>query len=213
MQKLDIIYEDKDFLVVNKPVGLLTISDGKTNNTLYRMVREYIKKKNPHYKIFIVHRLDKDTSGVILFSKSEKLKYLLQNDWNNLCLVREYYAYVEGIMPKEKDTLTNYLQESKTHQVFVTNNKRLGKLAITDYEVIKVFKNKSLLKINLKTGRKNQIRCQLAFINHPIIGDKLYNKTKAKRLLLHATKLVIINPLNQQQYTFSSKLPNDFNEG
>ncbi len=206
MKKLDIIYEDKDFLVVNKPAGLLTISDGKTNNTLYSMARIYVKKQNPHNKIFIVHRLDKDTSGVILFSKNEKLKYLLQNDWNNLCLVREYYAIVEGIMPKEKDTLTNYLQESKTHQVYVTNNKRLGKLAITNYEVIEAKNNKSLLKINIETGRKNQIRCQLAFINHPIIGDRLYHN-KAKRLMLHATKLVIVQPITKQTYTFISPVP------
>ncbi len=203
MKKLDIIYEDKDFLVVNKPAGLLTISDGKSNNTLYSMARSYVKGQNPHNKIFIVHRLDKDTSGVILFSKNEKIKYLLQNNWADLVKERSYDAIVQGKMPKKKDTLINYLQESKTHQVYVTNNKRLGKKAITSYEVIKENKNKSLLKIKIETGRKNQIRCQLSFINHPIIGDKLYYK-KDKRLMLHASRLVLIHPLTKKEYVFEA---------
>ena len=114
------------------------------------------------------------------------------------------------LTPKEKDTLTNYLQESKTHQVYVTNNKNLGKLAITSYEVIKENKNKSLLKIKIETGRKNQIRCQLSFINHPIIGDKLYNNKETKRLFLHATKLRIVHPITKKEYEFISKMPNEF---
>lgn len=210
MKKLDIIYEDKEIIVINKPSGILTVSDGKTDNTLYHEVREYIKKKNKSNKIFIVHRLDKDTSGIVLFAKNEKIKRYLQDNWNEICINRKYLAIVEGTPRVNKSRLENYLKESKTLQVYVTDDKRKGKLAITNYEVVKTSKKYSLLSVSIETGRRNQIRTQLAYIGNPIIGDKKYNaKTNPiHRLGLHALLLEI--KIYNKAYVFEAKMPDVF---
>ena len=210
MKKLNIIYEDKELLVIDKPSGQLTISTDKNKfNTLYHEVREYIRKKNQ--KVFIVNRLDKDTSGIVVFAKNEALKSVLQNNWNNISK-RYYYAIVEGKMPKKEDILKNYLQESKTLQVYVVDKPNNAKQAILKYKVINELSKYSLLDIDIKTGRKNQIRCQLDYIGNPIIGDKKY-KSKVNpinRLGLHAYKLILTNPLNKKQYEFEAKIPKLF---
>lgn len=210
MKKLDIIYEDKEILVLNKPTNKLTIATTKEQNrTLYHEAREYIKKQNPRNKIFIVHRLDKDTSGVILFTKNEKLKKLFQDNWDFLCVNREYMAIVEGKPKKQKDTIKSYLTESKTLQVYSTNDSKKGKLAITDYEIMAFNKSYSLLKINIKTGRKNQIRVHLSDMGCPIVGDKKYkSKTNPiNRLGLHANILEIKHPITKKIMKFEAKLP------
>ena len=209
MKKLDIIYEDKELLVVNKEHNLLTIGTAKNKvNTLYHEVREYIRKKNQ--KVFIVNRLDKETSGIVLFAKNENLKKYLQDNWNDITN-RYYYAVVEGIPKKDKDTLKDYLKESSTLQVYISNNKE-GKLAILDYEIIDKTKKYALLNIEIKTGRRNQIRCQLNNIGNPIIGDRKYNSKKNPigRLGLHAYKLILKNPSNKKTYIFESKAPKEF---
>lgn len=206
MKKLDIVYEDKKIIVVNKPSKQLTIRTRENeNNTLYNEVSAYVKKQYPRNKIFIVHRLDRDTSGLIIFAKDEQTKYELQNHWDKVN--REYYCIVEGIPKEKKATLKNYLQESKTLEVYIA---KTGKLAITEYEVLKSNKNYSLLKVKIKTGRKNQIRVQLANINNPIVGDKKY-KSKTNpigRLCLHAYK--INYTLKGKTYNFESKYPKEF---
>jgi pseudouridine synthase, rluA family protein len=197
MKKLNILYEDKYLIIVYKRHGLLTISrDNHNDLNLYDEVKEYEKKKNPKNKIFIVHRLDKDTSGLVLFAKNEKIKYALQNNWNKV--IRKYYAVVEKEVLENK-TLINYLQESKTGEVFVTNNKVMGKKSITKYEVLSKNNKCSLLDIEIKTGRKNQIRVQLAYILHPIIGDKKYGNTKNKELLLQAYYLKFNHPVDNKE--------------
>lgn len=213
MKKLDIIYEDKELIAINKPSGLYTISpDNKFSKNLYSEVREYIKKQNPKNKIFIVHRLDKDTSGIIIFAKNERLKRALQNNWNSICESREYLAIVEGVPKKKKDRLVNFLAKTKTMQVYITDNKKIGKVAITNYEVINTNPKYSLLKINIETGRKNQIRVQLSNLGNPIVGDKKYGaKTNPiNRLGLHASKLVITNPINHKEMEFVAKTPKAF---
>lgn len=197
MKKLNILYEDKYLIIVYKRHGLLTISrDNHNDLNLYDEVKVYEKKKNPRNKIFIVHRLDKDTSGLVLFAKNEKIKYALQNNWNKV--IRKYYAVVEKEVLENK-TLINYLQESKTGEVFVTNNKVMGKKSITKYEVLSKNNKCSLLDIEIKTGRKNQIRVQLAYILHPIIGDKKYGNTKNKELLLQAYYLKFNHPVDNKE--------------
>lgn len=207
-KKMDILYEDKELLVINKPVGLLTIATEKENiHTLYHEAREYVKKQNPKNKIFIVHRLDKDTSGIVIFAKQEKLKKYLQNNWNDIT-IREYVAIVEGKIKKEKDTLKSYLLENKTHQVYST--KVGGNLAITNYEVLASTKAYSLLKINIETGRKNQIRVQLSELGYPIVGDKKYGSKKNPlgRMGLHANYLAI--KIKDKDYIFKSDIPENF---
>ena len=183
---IKIIYEDNDIIVVDKPYNLLTISNGK-EISLYNLVSDYVKKNNKKNKIFIVHRLDKDTSGLVVFAKNIKTKNYLQNNWDKV--ERRYKAIVIGIT-KDSDILKNYLKENKNHYVYVANN---GDLAITIYKKIKEINNNSLLDINIKTGKKNQIRVQLSNIGHPILGDKKYGNSKYKRLCLHAYKLVLFD--------------------
>ncbi len=209
-KKMDIIYEDKELLIINKPAGLLTIATEKEKiNTLYHQAREYIKKQNPQYKIFIVHRLDKDTSGIVIFAKNEKVKKEMQNNWNNIVFLREYLAIVEGNVQKKSDTIKSYLKENSQFKVYSTNSRK-GALAITYYETLKRTKAYSLLKIRIKTGRKNQIRAQLKEINHPIIGDKKYgsHKNPLRRMGLHASCLGI--KINKKIIILNSKIPKEF---
>lgn len=209
MKKLDIIYEDKEILVINKEPNLLTIAtDKRETNTLYNKASEYVKKQYPKNKVFIVHRLDKDTSRIVIFAKTMKMKKYLQDNWASV--KREYIAIVKGKMPKDKDTLKSYLKESKTLNVYSTKDTKNGKLAITDYEVLQSNNKYSLLKINIKTGRKNQIRVQLSDINHPIIGDKKYGSksSEIKRLALHAS--LVEYKINNKQYQFKAEYPKDF---
>ena len=210
MKKMNIIFENKEILVVEKESGELTIKTEKNEkNTLYEQASTYVKKQFPKNKIFIVHRLDKDTSGLVIFAKNQDVKTRLQNNWDKV--KREYLAIVEGHLPKKKDTLKCYLAEDKTFRVYKTNDKTKGKLAITEYEVIKENNKYSLLKINIKTGRKNQIRVQLADIGNPILGDKKYNKgTTYKRLALHANLIEYKD--KDKLYHFETKYPNDFNK-
>lgn len=206
MKKLNIIYEDKEILVVNKPSKLLTVgTDKERERTLYHEVREYLHKKNQ--KVFVVHRLDKDTSGIVLFAKNPRLKELLQRDW--LRYTREYRAVVEGKLPKKKDTLRFYLQEDKNHYVYVSDK---GLSSVTEYEVLDTNKTQSLISVRIKTGRKNQIRASLAYIGNPIVGDKKYDAkiNSLSRLGLHASRLVIKHPLTNKEMTFTCDAPTQF---
>ncbi|MGN1342610.1 MAG: pseudouridine synthase [Bacilli bacterium] len=208
---LEIIYEDNNIIVVNKPSGILTISNkNEKENTLYRQVSDYLKKKKE--KVFIIHRLDFDTSGVIMFAKNQKVQKLYQDNWNNLAKMREYTAVVEGITEK-KGHIESYLKQTKTLLVYSSKNKD-GYFAITDYVRVKHNDKYSLLKIYISTGRRNQIRCHMHDINHPIVGDSRYkSKTNPiKRLALHASTLKIINPLTNELMIFTSDVPKEFNE-
>lgn len=207
-EKLDIIYEDKYLIAVNKKSGLLTISNKKESyNTLYHKVSDYVKKQHKSNKIFIVHRLDQDTSGIILFAKDYKTKELLQNTWDKV--KREYIALVEGKPKENKKTLKSYLKETKTLHTYSTNDSKNGKLAITEYEVLKSNNQYSLLLINILTGRKNQIRVQLSDIGNPIVGDKKYGSKKnpIRRLCLHAQKLEFIHPITKKLMLLETKIP------
>ena len=212
-KKLDIIYEDKEILVINKPSGILTVSTLKEKErTLFHEVSEYVKKSNPKAKVFIVNRLDRDTSGIVLFAKAQSIKYAYQNSWGKLAIKRGYVAIVKGKMDNEKGTIKSYLKETKTLLVYSSNDKTNGKLAITNYSVIKENKKYSMLNIEIKTGRKNQIRVHLNDINHPILGDKKYGNVKspANRLMLHANLLVLVNPKTNKKMEFESKIPKSF---
>lgn len=204
-KKLDIIYEDKYLIIINKPSGILTISrDNRNDKNLYDEVKEYVKKQNPKNKIFIVHRLDKDTSGLIIFAKNEKVKRILQTNWTKV--KRYYYAVVNGIV-KENNHLENYLLETKTHDVIITKDREKGILAITNFEVMEYNKKYTLLNIEIKTGRKNQIRVQLANIKHPIVGDKKYGNKERMPLCLQAYRLEFLHPITNKNIEIEIKLP------
>lgn len=211
MKKIVILYEDKDLIAVSKPAKLLTIStDKEKTHTLYQEVSAYVKKQHPKNKVFIVHRLDRDTSGIVVFAKNEKMKQILQAEWQERALVREYVAIVTGAMPMKKGIIKNYLYEDKTLYVRATSDPSRGKLAITEYEVLAKNKKYSLVKICIKTGRKNQIRVHLKDLGYPIVGDKKYGdkKTSVGRLLLHASYLKLLLP-NGKVLEITAKLPKE----
>lgn len=209
-KNIDIIYEDKDIIVINKPSGLLTVATEKEKNkTAYHLVMEYLKKKNKNNRIFIIHRLDKDTSGIIMFAKNERAKHLYQDNWNDIVKKRCYYAVIDGKMENKEGTIKSYLKENGNMVYSVKD--RSGKLAITEYKVLKERKNISLLDINLKTGRKNQIRVHMKENKTPILGDLKYGE-KSKlinRLALHAYKLKLINPVTKKLLIFEASMPNE----
>lgn len=209
-KKLDILYEDKFLLIVNKPANLLTIStDKEKDRTLYSYVYDYLKKKNKRNKVFIVHRLDKDTSGIIIFAKDEVIKYNLQDNWDKI--KRNYVAIVNGKVEKTKGVLKSYLNETKTHYTYSVKDKN-GKLAITEYEKILENKKYTMLSLNLKTGRKNQIRVQLADMGNSIVGDKKYGikKDPIRRMALHANYIEFIHPKTKEKIVIDIDIPNSF---
>ena len=210
---INILYEDEDIIVINKPAGLLTIATAKEKEyTLYHFVMNYVKNKDKHNKIFIVHRLDKETSGIVIFAKNQKTKNLFQNNWDRNIIYRGYYAVVEGSLKEKEGTLKSYLTENSSFMVYSTNNKNEGKLAITDYKVVKENNNYSLLDINIKTGRKNQIRVQLNDNGNVIVGDKKYGSkiNPINRMGLHAYKLEFIDPRNNKKISFKTEMPTLF---
>lgn len=206
INNIDIICEDKNIIVVDKPYGMLTISTLKEKEkTLYHIVSNYVKKTNKNNKIFVVHRLDKDTSGLVIFAKNELIKNKLQDNWDKVN--REYITIVEGIT-KDKGVIKSYLEE-KNNKVFSSNK---GKLAITEYKKIKSNNKYTMLNINIKTGRKNQIRVHLKEMGNPIVGDKKYGNidNPIKRMALHAYKLEF--KLNNKKFSFKIDYPNEFNK-
>lgn len=208
----DILFEDEHIIVVNKPSGLLTIATAKEKeNTLYHLVREYLVNKNKNAKVFIVHRLDKETSGIVVLAKDEKTKKTLQENWQEYITLREYVAVVHGKLNKLEDHIEQLLKETKTNLVYVSHDKE-GKLAITNYKVIKENDDYSMVSINIETGRKNQIRVAFNSIHHPIVGDKVYStiQDKETRLYLHANRLKMYYPILGKNILFETPTPSEF---
>lgn len=207
----EILFEDDHLIVVNKPSGLLTIAtDKEKERTLYHIVRDYVLSKNPGGRIFIVHRLDKDTSGIVLFAKDERTKNQLQENWNEYVSLREYTAIVSGHPKEESGQIVQYLKETKTNLVYVSRHED-GKKAITNYSTIKSNAKYTMLKIMIETGRKNQIRVAMASKKMPIVGDKKYgSKDHASRLFLHANRLKMYYPVIKKDILFETSIPNEF---
>ena len=209
MKKLNIVYEDKHLLIINKPAKLLTISTNKNQyNNLYQEVYDYLHKKNQ--KVFIVNRLDKDTSGLVVFAKSENIKNLMQDNWSKV--IRKYYAIVQGKTTKN-GVVESYLKETKTLYTYSTTSKT-GKYAKTIYNIINSNNKYTLLDIEITTGRKNQIRVHMQDINHPIVGDKKYgtNYNPINRMCLHAYYLEFIHPITKEKIIVNTKIPQEFNK-
>lgn len=210
-KKMDIVYEDKNLLIINKPTKLLTIATEKEKQrTLYQEASNYVKKQHPKNKVFIVNRLDRDTSGLVVFAKDEITKKKMQENWSQVAKCREYIAIVEGRVLKKYGTLKTFLIEDKNYRVHKTDSKK-GSLSVTHYETLMSNKKYSLLLITIDTGRKNQIRVQLKDIGHPIIGDKKYGATKnpINRMGLHASFLELkIN--SKTTLKLMAKIPKEF---
>ncbi len=206
---LEILYEDEYFIAINKPANILSVRNAMGERTAISLVLEYLDKSNVNAKAFVLHRLDKATSGVFIVAKDEKIKNIMQKDWNNLVKVRAYYAVVSGVVSKS-GKIISYLCENSDGYVYSCEE---GKEAITNYKVMKKGVDYSLLDVSIETGRKNQIRVHMKELGHPILGDLKYGEKsqKIKRLALHAYRLDFVHPVTKKRVNIECKKPNEFN--
>ncbi len=212
-RRMKIVYEDDDIIVIDKGYGLLSMGNDKMKDgTAYSILRDYVKWSNPLNKIFIVHRLDRDTSGLMMFAKSMEAKEKMQHNWNNMVLNRKYLAVVEGTPEEAEGVVRSYLAENSQYEVFSTDDPAKGQLAVTRYKTLRAGSNFALLEVELDTGRKNQIRVHMKDIGHPISGDRKYgaSSSPARRLCLHAQTLRFIHPVTGREMNFSTPVPPSF---
>ncbi len=215
--RLDIIYEDNDIIVVNKGYGLLSVGRGSGSHekTAYNLLRDYLKTKDPALKLFIIHRLDRDTSGLMMFAKSIEAKENMQHNWKNMVLERKYVAVVEGELQPDTGTYRSWLGETSAHEVYSTqipSEDGNEKLAVTHWEVLARGAGRSLVDFALDTGRKNQIRVHSRELGHPIVGDRRYGAgiSPIGRMALHASTLRFAHPINRKQMNFTLPIPDKF---
>ena len=208
-----IIYEDDELIAIDKPAGMLAIAtDKERENTAYHMVTGYVRSQDRTGRVFIVHRLDRETSGVMLLAKSERIKYALQENWDDAVTLRGYTAIVEGKVSESEGTVKSWLRQTKTLLVYSSVNEGDGKLAITNYKTLQATDEYSMLEISLATGRKNQIRVHMNDIGHPVAGDKKYGAATNPfgRLGLHASVLSIKHPYSEKIMRFEANTPRIF---
>lgn len=214
--RLQIVYEDDHIIVVDKGYGLLSVGipnpAKKKIETAYDILRDYLKRKNPKNKLFVVHRLDRDTSGLMMFAKTEEAQETLRHNWNNFVLQRLYIALLEGIVKEDEGVLKSRLTENSKFKVYTTSEQNEGKLAVTHFKVLKRGHGMSLVEFSLDTGRKNQIRVHASEMGHPISGDRKYGASASKlgRLALHAKTLRFAHPVTRKDMSFESPLPPGF---
>ena len=210
---LPIIFENDEIIVINKPSGLLSIaSDKEKGSTAYRMLTDYVQQKDKHNRIFVVHRLDEDTSGVLMVAKNVKIQQALQDNWNDLVSSRGYYAIVDGKMQEPSGTIKSYLKKNSQNMMYSSKKPGDGQFAVTHYKVMQETGDYSLLDVHIDSGRKNQIRVHLGDLGHNVIGDDKYgNPTNPiKRLGLHAYELVIKHPFTGKVMKFTAPMPKEF---
>lgn len=212
--KLSIIYEDDAIILVNKGAGLLSVATEKNEETTaFRILLNHLKKQNKNNRLYIVHRIDRETSGVLLFAKSKEIQLQLQQNWHRQVYEKIYIALVEGCVEKEQDTIHTWLvEEPKSKIVYSFDYDNGGLESITHYKVEKRFKQNTLLRVSLETGRKNQIRVHLQSIGHPIVGDKKYGSTTSPihRIGLHAHILSLWHPISGKKMRFEAPIPEAF---
>lgn len=211
---LRIVYEDDDLIVIDKRNGLLSVAtDKQIMRTAYSILSEHVKREDPRNKIFVLHRLDRETSGLMMFAKSEAVKVRVQSRWTETVRDRKYFAVVEGRVEEPSGTISTYLTESRAMKVYVTHREE-GKMAHTGFRVLKYSARNdvTLLELELETGRKNQIRAHMEYIGHPIVGDKKYGSRRALigRVALHAGVLGFVHPTTGERHDFSTPIPRKF---
>ncbi|MCQ2200099.1 MAG: RluA family pseudouridine synthase [Paludibacteraceae bacterium] len=213
--KISILYEDDALLVVNKKEGILSVPapNHTLEDTVYKVMQTYVKRQNKQNALYTVHRIDRDTSGVLMFAKTPEVQQAIKIHWHDQDHRKVYYALVEGNVEKEEDTIESWLKEDpKSFIVHSCNYDNGGMYAVTKYKVVKRGNGRTLVKCEIPTGRKNQIRVHMQSIGHPIVGDVKYGapQTSVKRLCLHATYLAIRNPMTGKIITFESPVPRIF---
>jgi len=212
--KLEMVYEDADVIVVNKAHGLLSVptQSHKKEENAFEILRDYVKNCNPRNKLYIVHRLDRDTSGLMMFVKSEEAQETLRHNWNNMILERLYVAVLEGYLDQDEGYVKSRLAENSQFVVYSTQNPDEGRLAVTHYKVLARGNNMTLAEFSLDTGRKNQIRVHAHDLGHPVVGDKKYGATVSplRRLALHARTLRFAHPVTRKDMLFETPVPSRF---
>lgn len=226
--KLRVIYEDNALIVVEKKNGLLTVpyNPKSSEMTAYSILKEYVRKQSNRNTIHVVHRLDRETSGVLVFAKSPELQEYMRTYWKQLVSKRSYVALVEGHLAKPEGTITSWLTEdNQTAMVYSSKTDNGGQKAITNYKVLKAMTigegdqemPVSLVELNLETGRTNQIRVHMQSIGHPVMGDRKYGHgnefSPIDRLCLHARTLEFIHPMTEKKVRFEAPLPKEFSIG
>ena len=209
-----ILYEDEHLIVVNKPAKLLSVAtDREKTRTAYHMVTDYVKARRVDDRIFVLHRLDRDTSGVLMFARDAETKELFQSRWNEIVTRRGYLAVVEGVPKPAQDTIRSWLVETDTHLSFSGAPGKGAREAVTSYQIVKAGNGYALLDISIETGRKNQIRVHMKEKGCPVAGDKQYGArtNPIGRLCLHANELSFTHPVTGEPVTFKAKMPRDFN--
>lgn len=210
---LSILHEDDDIIVIHKDHGLLSMASREEDEiTAYRQLTDYVRRSQPKNRIFIVHRLDRDTSGVMLFAKNENAQQILQNNWDEIVKERSYVALVDGLVRKPEGTISSWLKESSTLKMYSSPHPNDGQHAVTHYKTMKANKQFSLLEVHLETGRKNQIRVHMQDIGHPVAGDKKYGSRSRElgRLGLHARILAFEHPITGNLLRFQTDIPKAF---
>jgi len=215
LKGIEIIHEDRDILVVDKPAGLLTIATDRENEkTAYHILTDYVRKgyHKSSRRIFIVHRLDRDTSGLLVFAKDERAKFALQSRWDET--EKKYLAVVYGRLARASGVITSYLAENEARIVYSTRDRSAGKFSTTAYKVLKASGDLSLLEIDLVTGRKNQIRVHFAEQGHPVVGDRKYGyrDSACKRMALHAWWISFLHPWSGKRMTLKTDVPGYFEQ-
>ena len=212
-RRVKIVYEDDDIIVIEKGYGLLSMGNDKVKDgTAYSILKNYLKEKDPRNKIFIIHRLDRDTSGLMMFAKTIEAKEAMQHNWNNMVLERTYLAVVEGKVEEESGTVKSYLAENSQMEVYSTDNPEEGQLAVTRWKRMATGNGYTLMEVSLDTGRKNQIRVHMKDLEHPIAGDRKYGAKSSPihRLALHARTLRFVHPITRRDMRFETPVPASF---
>lgn len=212
-RRMQLVYEDEHIIVANKGYGLLSMGNDKIKEgTAYSILRDYVKDQDPRNKLFIVHRLDQHTSGLMVFAKTMQAKDGLQHNWNNMVRRRQYVCVVEGKLDPAEGTVKSYLAENSKFLVYSTDDPKEGKPAMTHYSTIKSANGYTVAEVELETGRKNQIRVHMSDLGHPIAGDRRYGAKTSPihRLALHARTLVFIHPITRKLMEFETPIPASF---
>ncbi|ARK25609.1 RNA pseudouridine synthase [Sporosarcina sp. P37] len=213
MTGVTILHEDEDLIVINKDAGILSVASAKEKDmTAYRQVTDYVRRNHPENRIFVVHRLDRDTSGVMMFAKNEETQQALQKTWNDSVKERMYTALVEGKVRNALGTISSWLTENSAFKVYSSPTDNGGQHAVTHYRRLQANKEYSLLEVLLETGRKNQIRVHMEELGHPVVGDKKYGSVTnpLRRLGLHATALSFLHPRTGELVRFEAEVPKAF---
>ena len=213
LDRVKIVFEDRSVIVVDKPEGLLTIATStERSKTAYALLREYVNSKRPPEKLFIVHRLDREASGLLAFAKTIEAKERLQDQFKEHSAGRRYVAVVEGHVKAKDFTIRSYLTENAAYRVYSTKNTKIGKLAVTHVHVLRSKPKTTVLEVRLETGRKHQIRVHLAENGNPIVGDKNYGSrtNPIRRMALHGAHLDFRHPDTGKLMQFDSPTPGVF---